>query len=211
MKRKVLLLDVDYTVINTDSMIDFLFYSFKNKFLKTLLNIPYILLMLILYVFKVVSLKKAKEAVFSPIVNFSEDDLEYFFKNNIKTKMNKSIIDIIKKSKEEDMYIIMITASPNAYMKYFQKYGFADEIIATNLRYNNGYYINEIIGNNCKGNEKVARIYNLLKEKNIEIDYKNSYAYSDSISDLPMLRLVNNAYLVNKKDGTIVKSIKREN
>ncbi|HBG2459449.1 TPA: haloacid dehalogenase-like hydrolase, partial [Clostridioides difficile] len=31
MKKSVLLLDVDYTVINTDSMIDFFIYSLKNK------------------------------------------------------------------------------------------------------------------------------------------------------------------------------------
>ncbi|HBG2920400.1 TPA: haloacid dehalogenase-like hydrolase, partial [Clostridioides difficile] len=30
MKKSVLLLDVDYTVINTDSMIDFFIYSLKN-------------------------------------------------------------------------------------------------------------------------------------------------------------------------------------
>ena len=48
-----------------------------------------------------------------------------------------------------------------------------------------------------------------LKEKgyvdgeNIEIDYENSYAYSDSKHDLPMLKLVKNRYLVNKKNGEI--------
>ena len=61
----------------------------------------------------------------------------------------------------------------------------------------------------CKGNEKVERINNFLRESNIEIDYENSYAYSDSKSDLPMLSLVKNSFLVNKKDGTVIEELNK--
>lgn len=210
MKRKVLLLDIDYTVINTDSMIEFMIYSLKTKFLKTLMKIPYILIVLILYVFKIVSLRKAKEAIFYPIVDYNDYELEKFFKLSIENKINNNMKYIIKDAKEKGMYIIMVTASPYAYMKYFKKYGFTDEIIGTNLKYEEGKYKNELVGENCKGNEKVIRINKLLKEKSISIDYENSYAYSDSRSDMPMLALVENSYIVNKKDGTIVECIKNK-
>ncbi|MBM6839294.1 HAD-IB family hydrolase, partial [Clostridium saudiense] len=36
-----------------------------------------------------------------------------------------------------------------------------------------------------------------LKENNIEADYENSYMFSDSLSDLPLLDLVGNPYLIN--------------
>lgn len=97
----------------------------------------------------------------------------------------------------------MITASPKAYMKYFKEYKYADEVIGTELLYENNRYKNEIIGNNCKGKEKVKRIEEVLNKLDIEIDYENSYSYSDSMSDMPMFELVKNAYLVNKKDGSI--------
>ena len=206
MKKKVLLLDIDYTVINTDSMIDFILYSLKTKPLKTIIKIPYIFITLVGYALKLTSLKKAKEAVFSPIVNFSEEELKEFFDKKLKVKINKNIKDIIEKSKK-DSTIIMITASPKAYMKYFKEYKYADEVIGTELLYENNRYKNEIIGNNCKGKEKVKRIEDVLNKLDIEIDYENSYSYSDSMSDMPMFELVKNAYLVNKKDGSIKEKI----
>ena len=54
-------------------------------------------------------------------------------------------------------------------------------------------------GNNCKGQEKVRRLKAVLKEKNIEADFKNSYMFSDSLSDKPLLDLVGNPYLINYK------------
>lgn len=205
--KKVLLLDIDYTVINTDSMIDFILYSLKTKPIKTLIKLPYIVMMLALHAVKIVSLNKAKEAIFYPIVDYSEKELEKFYTSTLEPKINKSMKDVIEKSKSENTFIFMITASPYAYMKYFKTYGYANEVIGTELENKNNKYINKIIGNNCKGKEKIVRIDELLSKLDIEIDYENSQAYSDSKSDLPMLSLVKTGYLVNKKDGQIKATI----
>lgn len=203
MKKKVLLLDIDYTVINTDSMIDFIIYSLKKKTIKTLIKIPYIFTMLLFYSIRIVSLKKAKEAIFYPIVDYSEKELEEFFTIVLEKKINKSMMEIIIKSRNEGVFILMITASPYAFMKYFKKYSYADEVLGTDLAYENSKYTNFIIGNNCKGKEKIFRLRTLLNKENIDIDFENSFAYSDSESDIPMLSLVKNAYLVNKKNGQV--------
>ncbi|WP_131086748.1 HAD family hydrolase, partial [Clostridioides difficile] len=110
MKKSVLLLDVDYTVINTDSMIDFFIYSLKNKTFKTIIKLPYIIFILFMYLIRMIPLRKAKEAIFYPIVDFSEEDLKTFFDNCIMKKINESIKKVIYKNKEEDNVIIMITA-----------------------------------------------------------------------------------------------------
>ena len=52
-------------------------------------------------------------------------------------------------------------------------------------------------GENCKGEEKIKRLMAYLKENNIEVDFKNSYMFSDSLSDLPLFNLVGNPYLIN--------------
>ena len=39
----------------------------------------------------------------------------------------------------------------------------------------------------------------MVKEKNIEADFKNYYMFSDSLSDKPLLDLVGNPYLINYK------------
>ena len=40
-----------------------------------------------------------------------------------------------------------------------------------------------MIGKNCKNEEKVKRIQEVIKNHNLEIDYDLSYAYSDSLHD----------------------------
>lgn len=207
MKKSVLLLDVDYTVINTDSMLDFFIYSLKNKTFKTIIKLPYIVFTLAMYLLRIVPLKRAKEAIFHPIVDFSEEDLKFFFDDCIMKKINESMKKIIYKNKKEHNIIIMITASPYAYMKYFKDYGFADEVIGTELFYENSRYKNQFVGENCKGIEKIHRIKAVLDKLGIEIDYENSYAYSDSKSDLPMLSLAKNAFLVSKKNGEVIERI----
>lgn len=63
----------------------------------------------------------------------------------------------------------------------------------------NGIYKSAIEGSNNKGEEKVRRLKEVLKEENIEVDFKNSYMFSDSLADLPLFKLVGNPYLINSK------------
>ena len=72
-------------------------------------------------------------------------------------------------------------------------------IIVTKFKFENGKFIREMHGNNCKGEEKVRRLNEVLKEKNINADFKNSYMFSDSLSDKPLLDLVGKPYLINYK------------
>ena len=76
-------------------------------------------------------------------------------------------------------------------------------IIGTKFRVENGFFAREMDGLNCKGEEKVRRLKEYLQANNIEVDYKNSYMFSDSLSDKPLLDLVGNPYLINykKKNG----------
>ena len=180
--RKVLLLDIDYTVIKTDSMIDFIVFSIKKDFRNSIIYIKSFFL-IIAYIFK---LKTIEEA---------------FFEERLFPKIYPSMREVIEKSIKDDYYIIMVTASPIAYMRYFEEFNLAHKVIGTELALENNRYKSTIIGLNCKGEEKVKRIKDVLEKENIEIDFTNSYAYSDSKSDLPMLNLVANKFYVNKKNG----------
>ena len=62
-------------------------------------------------------------------------------------------------------------------------------------------YTSQMIGKNCKNEEKVKRIQEVIKNHNLEIDYDLSYAYSDSLHDIPMLKMVKNRIKIDTKDG----------
>ncbi len=67
-----------------------------------------------------------------------------------------------------------------------------------------------MIGKNCKNEEKVLRLNNIINKLNLEIDYENSYAYSDSVHDIPMLKMVKNRIKINKKNGEMTPFIIEE-
>jgi HAD superfamily phosphoserine phosphatase-like hydrolase len=187
---KVLLLDIDKTIINTDSMILFVKYSIKYNKLN-ILRMPLVLIATILYHLHLMPIETTKSVVYKPINSMSKEDINYFMDNIVMKHKNDELFEIIKKFKLKNYKIIMVTASIETYMVYFKEKGYTDFLFGTR-------YDKKIIGKNCKYTEKVER----LKALNLNIDFENSYAYSDSLTDLPMLDLVKNKFQVvyqNKK------------
>ena len=88
---------------------------------------------------------------------------------------------------------VLVTASPACYMRFVgPALGFA-AVLATPLR--DGYQAHH----NCKGDEKVRRVSEWLAAQGLEADFAASFAYGDSRSDAPMLRLCGHPVLVNPK------------
>ena len=99
----------------------------------------------------------------------------------------------------EGYHVWLVSASPEPYL--FCTDLNVEKILGTKVERKNGRWTNHIISKNCKNEEKVVRIQEVLDEMNLAIDYENSYAYSDSTSDIPMLKLVKNRVRINKKNG----------
>ena len=73
-----------------------------------------------------------------------------------------------------------------------------DVIIGTKFKVENGFFARQMDGLNCKGEEKVRRLKEYLETNNIEVDYKNSYMFSDSLSDKPLLNKIQVMLKLNK-------------
>lgn len=201
-KIKMAIFDVDHTLITIDSMIYLLFWSIKKKPI-IILYIPIISFKLIIYYLGLIDIKKAKEAMYIPIKFLSDNHLEEFYEKVLLKKINPNVMSKVKLHKEKGYHILLVSASPENYLKYFTRQKYIDGIIGTKLVLGEKKYSNKIYGENCKGIEKVKRINEYLEKNKLEIDYNYSFAYSDSFSDKPMLKLVKNRYKVNKFNGDI--------
>jgi HAD superfamily hydrolase (TIGR01490 family) len=190
--------DVDYTIINRDSMFLMLLFAIKKK-LVLIIYAPIILVKIVLALFKIIDIKAAKEAIYLPLKYLNEKELEEFYYKVLIKKINPCVMKRLKFHKKQGCHILLVSASPEVYLKYFKKNNYIDMIIGTQLKKINGKWTNKICGQNCKGFEKVNRIEQYLKEKNLQIDFEKSFGYSDSLSDKPMLDLVKNRYKVSKK------------
>jgi HAD superfamily hydrolase (TIGR01490 family) len=200
--EKLAIFDVDYTLTKSETLYElFKFMLWKDK--KLIKHLPVSLGSALLYVVKIFDEKKAKDNFIRFLMNIEEKELELlmeeFYEKKISKILYKDAIDRIKQLKNEGCKIYLISASPEVYLNQLYKIKEVDKIIGTRLKCEEKKY--SIEGFNCKGEEKVKRLNEFLKENKIEVDYENSYMFSDSLSDLPLLELVGHPYLINYKKG----------
>lgn len=196
MKRKVALFDFDNTIANGDTITRLVIYDLKKK--------PYHVIYFVCvaiyylgYMLKFNSFEKAKSYLLFPLRSMSEKECQKFYKEYVEPYYYSNVVEELKQKKEDGYFVIVCTASTEKYMKYCELP--IDAMLGTI------YENKKIIGKNCKNEEKIPRILSCLKENGIEdIDYENSYGYSDSNADIPMLSLVKNKKRVSLKTGAIV-------
>ncbi|WP_019131894.1 HAD family hydrolase [Peptoniphilus obesi] len=192
MIKKIAFFDFDKTLTDQDTII--LLWKFAMD--KNMISKTYYYKMILsggINYLKKFNFDDFKSSVCQIFHHFSEEDLEEFVDYVYKNHMLKDGLEFL--SNLEVDYKMLVSASPINYLKYFNKYLDFDKIIGTKL----DIYCNILDGNN-KHNLKVKRIKEHLEEENIEIDYENSLAFSDSYNhDRPMLELVKNRFLINSR------------
>ena len=200
--EKLAIFDIDYTITRKETLMEFFKYL-VSKDIKNIKFLPRALYSGLMYGVKVYDERRVKECFLKFIENIDEEELakltKSFYDERISKILYKDAVEMIKKLKKEGYMVILISASPEFYVKEFYAIKEVDLIIGTKFTFKDGKFIRKMHGNNCKGEEKVRRLNEVLKEKNIKVDFKNSYMFSDSLSDKPLLDLVGNPYLINYK------------
>lgn len=172
--------DFDGTIYDGDSSVDFFKYcSKKNK--RCLKILPKFIFFLFLYYLKIVEKEKLKSVFFGFVKCFDNiDDLVSDFWKDNEFKL-KDFYTTQKKRSD-----VIISASPEFLLKpVAKKYDFV--LIASEVNKKTGVFI----GKNCYGEEKVSRFKKKFK------DSKVVGFYSDSLSDEPLARISNEAYIVS--------------
>ncbi|WP_295676566.1 HAD family hydrolase [uncultured Mucilaginibacter sp.] len=190
--RKIAFFDFDGTITTTDTLFEVIkYHKGKTKFyMGLLLNLPY----LIGFKIKLITNQYAKEKF-----------LEYFFKGMEFSKFQKICDDFatgtlpsvirpgaaaeIQKLKYTGFEVVIVSASAENWIK-----AWADEIgvqlIGSQLEIADDKVTGKLMGNNCNGGEKVARIklvYDLA-------DFDEIVAYGDTTGDKPMLALATKSF-----------------
>ena len=200
--EKLAIFDIDYTITKKETLMEFYKYI-VSKDIKNIRFLPRALFSGLMYSIKVYDEKRVKEAFLKFIENIEEKDLVQLTKKFYDERLSKILysdaLKMIKDLNAQGYMIVLISASPEFYVKEFYAIKEVDLIIGTKFKFENGKFIRQMDGKNCKGEEKVQRLNKVLKEKNIEVDFENSYMFSDSLSDKPLLDLVGKPYLINYK------------
>lgn len=190
MEEKRNCFDFDKTICKKDSSIAFFFFCLKKK-PSLFFHIFKIVFFMLLHAVKIVSTEKFKEKYFSFLKKLDNVDslVEQFWQKNLK-HINNWYLNM-KQSTD-----VIASASPEFLIKaVMKKINPEAVVIATKMNKKTG----KIDGKNCKGDEKVNRIYKHLKISKEKINSKAiifENCYTDSTSDFPLFDISNNKYIV---------------
>lgn len=180
--------DFDKTIYNGDSSIDFYIFCLKKQ-KKIIFLLPKQILAFFLYKTKIKDKIYFKQIYFSFLKYVSNVDemIEEFWNENFYKFTNW----YLKQKKSND---VIISASPAFLLNPLEKKLNIAKVIATDVDKKSGKFLSK----NCYGNEKITffkRYYSLSKIEKF---------YSDSLSDIYMLRKAKNGYIVNNRKNEII-------
>lgn len=196
--KQCVLFDFDGTITTTDTT-KFLLWAFlKKRPLYTLRVIPK------LFSFLLSSSPLEKEKIKNDIIGYAIkgynevtllktlDQFEKLITSRIRKKMNGLILNHL----ENNNIVVIVSASPTFVLQTV----FSDSrliLIGTQFEKNNNIYTGKIIGASCFGAEKPLYIKRWASQARTPIQYAE--AWSDSISDLPMMQLAHRRFWIAKK------------
>ncbi len=203
------LFDLDGTVVRGDSILPMIRYAVKTKFAKKS-HLPKVMAAFLGYSLKLVSDTKAKEMAISFLRGKTRSQVSDFAESFCRDVLIKRVFsgarEEIQTRREEDLRILVVTASPDFYLQPLMKELTLDGIIGTRADVtNHGIYTGRIAGLNCRNVEKPLRIAEYLAARGYELDTDTSYGYGDSGHDWPMMSLTKHPVAVNPKKALLAR------
>lgn len=193
--KRYALFDFDGTITTKDTLFDFIRFTYGRSGLVKclLLNVWN----LSLYAAKLHSNERAKEIMLATMIKGTSSDV---FEEQCKRYSMERVPQIIKENTKEIIEkhltagetLIIVSASPENWIRpWAMKNGFT-EVIATKLEERDGALTGKFASRNCYGEEKVNRL------KEFFTDRQQVYitAYGDSNGDKPMLNYANHGVLI---------------
>lgn len=181
--------DFDNTIYKGDCTIDFYLFCVRQNPL-LIKYLPYQFLHFVLYVFKLESTTNFKSRFFVFLHGIDDVDKQVrLFWDGHYQKIKRWYLE------KEHSKDVIISSSPDFLLRpVFQKLK-AHTLIATSINSATGI----INGQNCKGQEKVIRLKQIITEHVVE------ETYTDSLSDRPILALAKRPYIVK---GNVIRPFK---
>jgi len=131
---------------------------------------------------------------------------ERFLKEKIEPIMSPASFELIKKHREKGDTLVVITAT-NSFITRPITHNFGIEhLIATEPEIINGKYTGKIAGIPCFQEGKVQRLNAWMREHNQTL--KDSWFYSDSHNDLPLLLEAQNPVVVDADEKLLAHALR---
>lgn len=124
-----------------------------------------------------------------------EKAAQEYYKLYIKPNIFPYMLGLIKEYKDKGYKVYIVSGGYSTYIKYYADEIYVDDVIANDFSYSKkGIFRGVICKRDCMGIEKINR----LNAYFLKTDIEKSISYSDSLSDLPMLKWTQKGVLISK-------------
>lgn len=196
MSKSVAFFDFDGTLTQKDTLLLYLReLSGRKDFYKNLILKSPVLLS---YALNLMSNSKAKEQLLIKFLKGTPTSDAYKTGNKVARLITGNLlrpegIRLLRWHQMNNHDTVIVSASLGFWIEPWSKSNGVNDAICTKIESNDGLITGNLFGNNCYGEEKVRRIRAWTTDKP---EYSYSYAYGDSLADLPMLKHVDEGYLL---------------
>jgi HAD superfamily phosphoserine phosphatase-like hydrolase len=192
-KPKYIVFDFDHTLYAGDCTIDMAWFTYKNFPAK----IPYIIIQVFAFIawkLSFLSTTTFKQLFLGYLNGLSKTQVDELIHEFWKTAhWNKELVSTLHQKQQLGFTCVIITASPEWFVKPIAQQLFKTEIIGTQTNFE--HHKITLVGENCKGLQKVKRF-----EEAFGADAELAEAYSDNASDTHLFKRAQKAYkVVGKK------------
>ena len=115
------------------------------------------------------------------------------FSGYVLKRLHPEALETLRAHKEAGHRVVLLSGALDFVLAPFED--LADDVLAARLREEDGFYTGELSGAPVAGEARARMLASFARKRNL--DLSRSYAYADSISDLPMLEAVGNPVAVN--------------
>ena len=134
-----------------------------------------------------------------PLTRFSLEELaklhDQFMAEYVTPMRLQKADDLLAKHRSQGDYLLIITATNGFITRPIAQALGVDDILATDPEIAGNRYTGGIVGTPCYQGGKVTRLNQWLQQTDHNLE--NSWFYSDSINDLPLLEAVTNPVVVD--------------
>ncbi len=184
--RRIAVFDLDVTLTRYDTYLPFLFGYVKRNPTRgwRVALLPLRLLAL----WKLGHRRWVKESFLKAFLGGAskaslEDWAQHFADEIIEKAMRKPGLQRLRAHQDAGDRVVLASASFDIYVEKIAEHLNIEEVIASNLRWDDAQRLAGIDGENCRHEEKLKRVKALLQQD----DGHHVTAYSDSHADLPLL------------------------
>lgn len=202
--QKLAIYDMDRTITRSGTYTPFLIHIARARAPWRLALLPVALLFMLAYAARIVSRTRLKELNLSLLIGRSFDAatiqplIDSFAAKTIATNSYSKAIAQVEADRKAGCRLVLATASYHLYVDVIAaRLGFND-VVATELEHDDAGRIRaRINGENCYDTAKLHKIETWMRAEGLQRTACDIRAYSDHISDLPMLEFSDSPYATN--------------